>query len=328
MTIELQRRAVLAAIALVATAAGNPFPAIAADYPDRPVRLVVPYPAGGGTDTLGRVLAKQLSDALKQAVVVENVTGAAGTMGAGSVARARGDGYTLLLGNSATHAIAPALYPQLPYDPVKDFVPLAHIASFGNAIAVHPSLPVHNVKELIAWSKKAPNGGAYGSWGIGSAGHLAMEMLQAESGTKMLHIPYKGALLALNDTIAGQLPLTMVDVTTITPFYKSNKVRVIAVTGSRRAPSMPDVPTLTEQGIAFDTDSWFAVFAPPQTPRPVQDKLRAVLSQMVVNPEVQKTLASLGLNPATLNVDEFAAMQRRDVATWARLAKLSGAKLE
>ncbi|WP_120967199.1 tripartite tricarboxylate transporter substrate binding protein [Comamonas sp. lk] len=328
MTIQLQRRAVLAAIALVATTAGTSFPTIAADFPDRPLRLVVPYPAGGGADTLGRVLAKQLSESLKQAVVVENVIGAAGTMAASSVARARGDGYTLMLSNTATHAIAPALYPQLPYDPVKDFVPLVHIASFGNAIAVHPSLPVHNVKELIAWSKKTSNGGSYGSWGIGSAGHLAMEMLQGESGTKMLHIPYKGALLALNDTIAGQLPLTMVDVTTITPFYKTGKVRVIAVTGSKRAPSMPDVPTLTEQGITFDTDSWYAVFAPPQTPRPVQEKLRAALAKLVVDQEIQKTLASLGLNPSTLNVDEFAVMQRKDVATWARLAKLSGAKLE
>lgn len=274
------------------------------------------------------MLAKHLSESLKQPVLLENVVGAAGTMGANNVARARADGYTLLIGNAATNAIAPALYPQLPYDPIKDFVPVAHIATFGNTIAVNPSIPVHNVKELIAWSKRIPNGGSYGSWGIGSGGHLTMEMLKAESGMKIVHIPYRGALLALNDTIAGQLPVTMVDATTVTPFYKAGKVRVIAVTGSKRASNMPDVPTLAEQGVPFETDSWYAIFAPAQTPRPALDKLRTAFAKIVVEPDVQKALIGFGLNPSTINVDEFAAVQRKELATWAHLVKITGAKVE
>ncbi len=328
MTIELQRRAVLTAIALVAAAAGNPFPAIAADFPERPVRIVVPFPPGGGTDILGRVLAKHLSEALKQTVLVENVAGASGTMGSNNVARARADGYTLLLGNSTTNAIAPALYPKLQYDPLKDFLPVAQIATMGNAISVNQSVPVHNVKELIAWSKRTPNGSSYGSWGIGSGGHLAMEMVKVESGMQIVHIPYKGALAALNDTIAGQLPVTVTDMSSVAPFYKAGKVRVIAVTGSKRSPNMPDVPTLLEQGVAFDTDSWYAVFAPTQTPRPALDKLRTAFAKIVAEPDVQKALLGLGMTPSTISADEFAAVQRKDVATWAHLVKISDAKLE
>lgn len=303
-------------------------PARANDYPQRPVKLIVPFAAGGDTDTLGRLLAKQLSDALAQPVIVENVTGAAGTLGTASVTRAPADGYTLLLGASVTNAIAPALYPQLRYDPVKDFAPIAQIATFGNPIVVAPSLPVHNIAELVRWAKQSKDGGAYGSWGIGSSGHLAMEMVNRQSGISMTHVPYKGTVLALNDVLAGQLSVAVTDPLVVAPFYKTGKVRVIAMTGSQRSSAMPDVPTLVEQGIPMSTDSWYAIFAPAKTPEPVQRKLRSALAQATASADFKKTLSDLGLMPASLSLADFDAVRRKDVVVWAQLVKLSGAKAE
>lgn len=328
MTNEMPRRAVLFAAALTATATMLPLPSGAAESDGRQVRIVVPYPPGGGTDILGRVLAKQLTGLIDQPVIVDNKAGAAGLLGATYVARAEADGHTLLLGNSATNAIAPALYPKLQYDPVKDFVPVAQIATVGNAIAVGPSVPVKNIAELVAWSKKTQNGGSYGSWGVGSGGHLAMEMIKSWSGMSMVHIPYKGSALSLNDLMGGQLPVAVVDVTVVAPFYRAGKVRVIGVTGAKRSPNLPDVPTLAEQGVPFNTDSWYAVFAPAQTPAPVLDKLRTAFAKVIKEPEVSKTLIDLGMNPSTISAEEFAAVERKDAATWARLVKESGATAE
>ncbi|MBU1360888.1 MAG: tripartite tricarboxylate transporter substrate binding protein [Gammaproteobacteria bacterium] len=328
MTNEMTRRAMLSAVALAAATTVLAWPAGAAETDGRPVRIIVPYPPGGGTDILGRVLAKQLTGLIDQPVIVDNKAGAAGLLGATYVARAEADGLTLLLGNSATNAIAPALYPKLQYDPAKDFVPVAQIATVGNAIAVGPSVPVKNIAELVAWSKHAQNGGSYGSWGVGSGGHLAMEMIKSWSGTKMVHIPYKGSALSLNDLMGGQLPVAVVDVTVVAPFYKAGKVRVIGVTGTKRSPNLPDVPTLAEQGVPFNTDSWYAVFAPAQTPAPMLEKLRTAFAKVIKEPEVSKTLIDLGMNPSTINAEEFAAVQRKDSATWARLVKESGATAE
>ncbi|MGH8790922.1 MAG: Bug family tripartite tricarboxylate transporter substrate binding protein [Cupriavidus necator] len=328
MNIGLQRRAVLTAIALTLASTMLALPASAAEFPEHPVRIIVPYPPGGGTDILGRLLAQHLAVELKQTVLVENIPGAAGTLGAEAALRAPADGYTVFLGNSATHAIAPALYSQLRYDPVKDFVPVAQVSTVGNAIAVNPSLPIHNIKELVAWSKKAPNGGSYGSWGVGSGGHLAMEMIKANSGIKMAHIPYKGAIAALNDTIAGHLPVTMVDVSSVAPFHKAGKARVIAVTGATRAPNMTDVPTLAEQGVPFETDSWYGMFVSAQTPRPVLETLRSAVAKVLAQPDTRKAMIGLGMNPSTITPAEFAAAQRKDVETWAHLVKISGAKVD
>jgi tripartite-type tricarboxylate transporter receptor subunit TctC len=303
-------------------------PASAQEYPQRPVRLIVPFTAGGGTDVLGRILAKNLSMLLAQPVIVENVAGASGTVGTAQAARAAADGYTLLLGASVTNAIAPALYPQLRYEPVSDFVPIAQLATFGNPIVVNPALPVRTIADLTAWARQAKNGGSYGTWGVGSAGHLAMEMVNAKTGAALTHIPYKGAVLALNDVLSGQLPVAVTDPLVVLPFYKAGKVKVIAVTGARRSASMPEVPTLAEQGVALSTDSWYAVFAPAKTPASVQQKLQVAMHQVMATAEFQKTLGDLGLQPSTLSTAEFDSVRRQDLATWSRLVVLSGAKAD
>lgn len=303
-------------------------PAVGAEYPDRPVRIVVPYSPGGGADTLARLIAQRLGTDLKQTVLVENRPGATGTLGAATVHRSPADGYTLLLGNSATNAIAPAIYPKLSYDPLKDFVPVAQLTTIGNAIAVNPSLPIHNIKELVAWSTKAPNGGSFGSWGVGSGGHLAMEMIKSETGIKILHIPYKGTTPAVSDTMAGILPVTTADVTGAAPFHQAGKIRVIAVTGSKRSPNLPNVPTVAEQGIHFDTDSWFALFAAANTPPHIIEILRNAVARVLTQPDIPKSLANLGMNVSTITPDEFAAIQRKDILTWAHLVKISGMKTD
>ena len=327
MSNAIQRR--FALIATVLTLASTTvLPAVAAEFPERPIRIVVPYSAGGGADTLARVIARRLGTDLKGTVLVENKPGATGTLGAAAVHQAPADGYTLLLGNSATNAIAPAIYDHLPYSPLKDFVPVAQLTTLGNAIAVNPSLPVHNIKELVAWSKKAANDGSYGSWGEGSGGQLAMEKIKADTGMKMAHIPYKGTAPALNDVMAGILPVTMADVTGVGPFHQAGKVRVIAVTGSKRAPSMPDVPTVAEQGIPFDTDSWFALFAPAGTPKPIVDKLQGEVKKILATPDIGKRLAESGLEAVGSTPEELAAYQRTEIAKWAKVVKDSGAKVE
>ena len=310
-----------AAVAAPASAQSDTFPA-------KPIRLVVPFTAGGGTDILGRLWAKKISELLLQPVVVENVGGAAGSVGAAVVARAPADGYTLLLGVSASNAIAPALNSQLRYDPVKDFAPVGQIATFGNAVIVHPSSPARNVRELVALAKRSPSGLSYGSWGIGSAGHLAVEMIKTNSGASFVHIPYKGTSQVLSDVMANQDPVGVTGVLEIEPASKAEKIRVIAVTGSKRAPNFPDVPTLTEQGVPFGTDSWFAVFVPAQTPAPVLAKLRNAFLKVRADAEFQKELVALGMNPSSLGADEFAVVQRNDVEVWSKLVKSSGAKAE
>lgn len=327
MSKAIQRR--LALIATVLTLASAAVPnAVAADFPERPIRIVVPFSPGGGADTVARVMAQRLGADLKGTVLVENKPGATGTLGAAAVHQAPADGYTLLLGNSATNAIAPAIYAQLPYSPLKDFVPVAQLTTLGNAIAVNPSLPIRNIKELVEWSKKSPNGGSYGSWGEGSGGQLAMEKIKADTAMKIVHIPYKGTAPALNDVMAGILPVTMADITGVGPFHQAGKVRVIAVTGSKRAPSMPDVPTVAEQGIPFDTDSWFALFAPANTPPRILATLREAVARVLAQPDIPKLVLNFGMNVSTITAEEFAVVQRKDVLTWAQLAKISNVKTD
>jgi tripartite-type tricarboxylate transporter receptor subunit TctC len=295
----------------------------AGNYPERPIRLIVPFPPGGGTDILGRFIAQRLGEALKQTVVVENIPGATGTVGTAALLRSPADGHHLLLGITATHAIAPAMYPHLRYDPIKDFVPIGQVSVLGNAIVVNNDVPVKNIQELVVWSRKTD--GSYGSWGAGSGGHLSMESVKSLTGMKLAHIPYKGALAALNDTIAGTLPVTTVDVTSVVPFKQSGKVRVIAVTGSSRSPNMPDVPTLQEQGVAFDTDSWYALFAAAGTPSPIVERLRGALSQVMASPDMPQLLTRLGMNRASTTPARFEAVMKKDLAVWSDLVRKSGA---
>lgn len=297
-------------------------------YPDRPIRLVVPFPAGGGTDVIGRMLAARLSNTLKTTVVVDNVVGATGTIGTAQVARAAPDGYTLVLGISATHAIAPSIFPKLPYDPLRDFVPIGRIAIGGNVLVANPSFPAHDLRALIAMAKQPNADLTYGSWGQGSGGHLAGESLNVSTGIHLRHIPYKGVAPMLTDVMGGTLPVAMSDLAGTLPLIRSGKVRALAVSGSERSVALPDVPTFAESGVGFRLDSWFALFAPSRTPAPIVEQLARAMQEAMQDSGLQAPIASLGMRYAPVSRAQFTNQMREDTRTWAALVKSSGAALE
>lgn len=324
------RRMVLRGLgALAVTAIWGVAPgAHAGPYPEKPIRLVVPFPAGGGTDVVGRLLAAGLSKELGQTVVVENVAGATGTIGSAQVARSAPDGYTLVLGISATHAIAPAIFPKLPYDPLRDFVPVSRLFYGGNVLIAGPGFTGRDLPALIAAAKRPGADLTYGSWGTGSGGHLAGESLNVLSGIHLRHIPYKGVNPMLTDVIGGTLPVAMSDLAGTLPLIRGGKVRALAVTGSERSPALPDVPTFTEAGVAFGVDSWFALFAPARTPSGIVDKLERATVAAMANPAIRAQADALGMRYAPQPRSAFAAQMRSDVTAWAALVKSSGAAQE
>lgn len=324
------RRMVLRGLsALAATALCAVHPAVhAGPYPDKPIRLVVPFPPGGGTDVVGRLLASGLSKELGKTVVVENVAGATGTIGSAQVARAAPDGYTLLLGITATHAIAPAIFPKLPYDPLRDFVPVSRLIYGGNVLVAGPGFTGRDLPALIAAARRPGADLTYGSWGNGSGGHLAGESLNVLGGIRLRHIPYKGVSPMLTDVMGGTLPVAMSDLAGTLPLIRGGKVRALAVTGSERSPALPDVPTFTEAGVAFGVDSWFALFAPARTPSGIVDKLERATVAAMASPAIKAQADALGMRYAPQPRSAFAAQMRSDVTAWAALVKSSGAAQE
>ncbi|RZT30896.1 Bug family tripartite tricarboxylate transporter substrate binding protein [Cupriavidus agavae] len=323
----LARLARISGAALMACALAAP--AAAADsYPDKPVRLVVPFPAGGGTDVVARMLAARLTATLKATVVVENVAGATGTIGSAQVARAAPDGYTLLLGISGTHAIAPSIYPKLPYEPLRDFVAIGRIAYGGNVLVANPAFPARDVKGLVALAKQPGADLTYGSWGAGSGGHLAGESLNVAAGIQLRHVPYKGVAPLLNDLMGGTLQIAMADLTAALPQIRAGKLRALAVSGAERSEALPDVPTFAESGIPFKLDSWFGLFAPARTPAPVVEKLEQAMQQAMQDSALQAQIASFGMRYAPISRAQFTTQIREDTRTWATLVKSSGAALE
>ncbi len=324
------RRMLLRGIGMLAvTALCAAFPAAhAGPYPDRPIRLVVPFPPGGGTDVVGRLLAVGLSKELGKTVVVDNVAGATGTIGSAQVARAAPDGYTLVLGISATHAIAPAIFPKLPYDPLRDFVPVSRLFYGGNVLVAGPAFAGRDLPALIAAARRPGADLAYGSWGNGSGGHLAGESLNVSSGIHLRHIPYKGVSPMLTDVMGGTLPVAMSDLAGTLPLIRSGKVRALAVSGSERSPALPDVPTFAESGVAFRVDSWFALFAPARTPPDIVDKLERAAQAAMRDPAIKAQVGTLGMRYAPQPRAAFAEQMRSDAAAWAALVKSSGAAQE
>ncbi|WP_066741183.1 tripartite tricarboxylate transporter substrate binding protein [Cupriavidus sp. D384] len=303
--------------------------AVAADaYPGKPIRLVVPFPPGGGTDVVGRMVAARLSTVLKGTVVVENVAGATGTIGTAQVARAAPDGYTIVLGISATHAIAPAIFPKLTYDPLRDFVPIGRIAYGGNVLVANPAFPAHDVRALIAMAKQPGADLAYGSWGQGSGGHLAGESLNVSAGIHLRHVPYKGVAPMLNDVMGGTVPIAMSDLAGTLPLIRSGKVRALAVSGSERSAALPDVPTLAESGIAFRVDSWYALFAPARTPPAIVDRLEGAVHVAMQDSALQAQIAAMGMRYQPVSRTQFTSQMRDDARAWAALVTSSGAALE
>jgi len=289
-------------------------PSASADYPTKPIRLIVPFAPGGGNDTIARTIAQKIAAGLGQPVVVDNRAGAGGVLGAELAARAAPDGYTLFLGGVGSHAINPNLHKSLPYDPIRDFAPVALIASAPLVIVVHPSLPASSVRELIALARDKPGALNYASNGNGSSSHLAAAMFEAMTGTRMVHVPYKGLAPALTDLLSGQVQLMFSSVVAILPHVQAGKLRVLAVTSRRRLALVQDVPTVAESGLpGYESSSWYGILAPAGTPRDIVDRLNAQIVRAVHEPDVSKTLDNDGAEPIGSSPEEFAAFVRSEL---------------
>jgi tripartite-type tricarboxylate transporter receptor subunit TctC len=320
------RRTVLATLA--ALALGAPLLASAQDYPNRPIRLVVPFGAGTTTDIVSRIFAEAMSKPLGQAIVVENKAGAGGNIGSDLVAKAPTDGYTILMGTVGTHAINPGLYRKMPYDAQKDFAPIGFAGYTPTLLVVGANSPFRTLKDLQAQAAK-PGGVSFASAGNGTSGHLAGELLKVRLGGEMVHVPYKEGGLAMSDVMSGQVHFMFYHPAAVMPHVRAGKLRALGVSSAKRTAAAPDVPTITEQGFGeFDLVAWFMLYAPVGTPAPMLAKLRDAVAQAVLNPEVKAKLAAQGLEVPALRPDELAAFNRTEIAKWSELVKRSGAQVD
>lgn len=313
------------AIALAASSARSQ-PA----YPARPISLVVPYPPGGTTDFLGRLVADRFQAAMGATVIVENKPGAGTLLGASQVARAQPDGHTLLMATSTTLAINRTLYRRLPYDPVADFTPIALVAAVPFALIVNPSLPVNSLDEFIAYAKSKPGELSYGSAGIGSPQHLGAEMLRTAAALDIRHVSYRGSVLAMQDVIAGHIPMMVVDLQPALPQIRAGRLRPLGVTTAARVRSAPDIPTLAEAGLAgFELVAWQGLVAPAGVPRSIVDRLAGEIATLMSAPETRARLDALALEPLIGSTpDSFAAYVKSEIERWAPIVEASGASLE
>ncbi|WP_080363080.1 tripartite tricarboxylate transporter substrate binding protein, partial [Bordetella pertussis] len=303
--------------------------AVAAPFPDRPVRLVVPYPPGGGADIFARTLSEPLAAQLGQPVIVENRPGANGIIGTDAVARAAPDGYTILLGNSGPNAINQAIYPDLPYDAVDSFEEVSLIGYTTHVLVVHPGVQARSVTELIALARRSPGQLNFASTGQGGTPHLAGELFKLMTGTDMVHVPYKGASPSNADVIAGQVQLTFNTLPPLMTSIRAGKVRALAVTGKQRSQLLPEVPTIDEAGVAgYDVQTWYGIHAPAGTPAAVVDRLNQALVAVLSNAQVRAALVGQGYEVATSTPGEFSRMVRDDVAKWRKVVKEAKVKVD
>ncbi len=330
-TLFTRRRQVLASLAslMALTAVPHAHAAdAAAKYPDKPIRLIVPYPAGGGTDMMARLVANHMSQHWKQTVVVENIAGAAGQLGLNTAARAAPDGYTIALGISS-FLQAPYLYKNLPYDVYKDFEPLSVLAYSTNLWLVPAGSPIQTFEQLVEQAKREPGKLSYGSYGPGTSAHLHMERVKRALGIDLTHIPYKGAAPLLNDTLGGHVSVGVVDVTTATPHVTSGKARVLAVDGARRVPSAKDAPLLSELGVqGVGSNGWFAFLAPAGTPQPIVDKLSVEINRIIRTPEMMEAFAGLSLMPGGTTPQEMRARMQKEGPIWGQMIQDIGLTLD
>lgn len=316
--------------ALVFTGAA---PALADQWPSRPIRFVVPYPPGGPLDQVARALAEKLREPLGQPVVVENRPGAGGNIGADLVAKAAPDGYSIVMGAVATHAINPYLYAKMPYDANRDFTPITRVATVPNVLVLNPQtaerLGIRSLRDLIAYARKNPGKLNYGSGGNGSAGHLAGELLEAQAGISMVHIPYGGAAPAQLGLLAGQTDLMFDNLASATPQIRAGKLQAFAVTTPQRSSFFPELPTVAESGLKdFDISTWFGVFAPAGTPRPIVDRLNTEFTRALSAPDIRERLARMGAEPSPMSPEAFANFVRAEQAKYEHIVKESGARIE
>ncbi|HEX3137590.1 MAG TPA: tripartite tricarboxylate transporter substrate binding protein [Casimicrobiaceae bacterium] len=321
---RILRRAALGALALLL--AGG---AWAQPYPTKSIRLVVPFPAAGTTDILAREVAQRLSVSFGQSVVVDNRPGAAGNIGSDMVAKSAPDGYTLLMGTVGTHAINPSLYAKMPYNHVKDFVPIVLVAGVPNVLEVTPSLPVNSVADLIKLAKEKPGQLNFASSGSGTSIHLSGELFKTMTGVDMMHVPYKGSAPALTDLMGGQVQLMFDNLPSSLAQIKAGKLRAIAVTSAQRSPALPNIPTIAESGLpGFEASSWFGLLAPAGTPPAIVARVNADVNEWLQTAEAKEKLLAQGAIPAGGTPEQFAAHIRVETEKWAKVVTVSGAKVD
>jgi tripartite-type tricarboxylate transporter receptor subunit TctC len=319
---QFSRRSILIACSALMLSGG----AMAETYPSRPVKIVVPFPAGGSNDIIARIVAQKLAERNGQPFVVENRGGAGGNIGAEAVATSDPDGYTLLLTAPPPLTTNIALYKKLNFDPSSAFAPISLIASVPIVLVVHPSLGVKNLKELVALAKEKPGTLDFGSSGIGTTNHLAGELLKSMTGINIVHVPYKGAAPAMNDLIAGHIPMMFDNMPALLPQVQAKSINAIAVAGATRASTMPDVPTVAESGVpGFEVFSWFGLVAPAKTPAPILAKLQGEVEAILKMPDVRQRFVELGAEPGTVSGEAFRKFLADDTAKWTRIIQASGA---
>ena len=318
---------VLASIASVLTFASHA--ALAQTYPNKPIRLIIPFPPGGATDIIGRTLAQKLSTQLGQTVLVDNKPGAGGTLGSAEAAKAAPDGFTLLLATTSTHSIAPSLYKNIPYLADKDFAPIAEVATATNVLIVTPNLPVKNVSDLVSMAKINPDALNYASSGNGMIVHLLGELFKQSAHVKLTHVPYKGTALAIPDLVSGQTHLMFDSIVSALPHIKGGKVKAMAVTSTRRTPLLPEVPTVIESGLpGFETSTYFGLFAPAGTPRDIVQRLQKEVAIALQSADVKERFASQGAEPVGGTSEALAALIKSETVKWKRVIEAGQIKLD
>ena len=316
-------RIAFAVIALLAVTLAD-----AQEWPTRPIRFILPFPPGGGTDILGRMIAERLSAGLGQPVVTENRGGAGGNVGAEAAARAAPDGYTFVL-VAPSLAISPALYSKINYDPVKDFAPVSLVATVPNVMVTQTSVPAQNLQEFIAFAKGKPGALNFGSGGAGTSNHLAGELFNIVTGAQLVHVPYKGVNLAMQDVLAGNVHLVFIGIPAAAPHIKAGKLRALAIVAPQRSAALPDVPTVAEAGLQnFEVTTWYGVLAPAGTPRNVIQRVNAELVKAMHSAELKDRLAATGTEPRTSTPEEFADYIKSEIAKWGAVIRKAGVKAD
>ena len=298
-------------------------------WPSKPIRLVVPFPAGGGTDIIAREVAQKITETTKWAFIIDNKPGSGGNIGLDSVAKSPADGYSLVLGQTSNLAINPSLYKKLPYDPVKDLAPISMVASAPMTLVVATDSPYKSLADLVSAAKAKPGTINFASSGNGTVGHLATELFQKEAGIKLVHIPYKGAAQGMTDVIGGQVQIYVASIPTVIGHIKSGKMRALAVTSLKRVDDIPQTPTLAESGYTgFQATTWFGILGPAKLPKEVLVKLNAEINKALQNPELQKKLSDQGADVAGSTPDQFAKLIRGEMSKWGKVVKESGATID
>jgi len=325
-TDKVLRTALLALGAVLSFTA--PLAAQAQSYPERPIKFVVPYPPGGGTDVVARIVQPRLQAVLGQSIVIDNKGGAGGSLGTDIVSKATPDGYTVLF-TLSSHTINPAIFPKLPYDTLKDFEPVGTVASLPQLLAANLNVPVRSVADVVAQAKAAPDKFSFASVGNGSPGHLAGELMVIRTGAQMVHIPYRGGGPAVNDVLGGQVPLLWVSIPAAAQQVKAGKLRALAVSTVKRSPAFPDVPTMQEAGVAdFEVDSWYAMLVPAKTPRAIIDKLNKALNTVLAEPAVRNQLLEQGADAVGGTPEALGKVIAAELPKWAKLAKDANIKAD